>query len=351
VSEIEALEKQPVKLSTVLAACEHTRTAWGWLNDSIVSAFELLPIAGQDLGASRTILSSFSEICEPASKLLVSFDETNPLTSISSLKSGLLRSLGLETLARFDAAESRIRAIDAHSLHFGLASKVANAQTSFARFKKIAPEIERLVSVAAAVLSNSEPNRWLIATQNLAEARGTGGILGSFAVVRFDETGPHLEEAGSDQTLADYGPVVYESLPIDTATMWGVEPNLWQDINPSSHAPYAANQIYDSWLRYKGQKLAGVIFVGQGWAQNVVGLLGSAQVNGVRLDSSNTADFLAKGIYSKYPDVFKKNDFVKQLMVKLGARLSTGKLDFKGFIQALEGNLTGDKLFAWAKDS
>jgi hypothetical protein len=351
INAVESSQKQPLKSSTALEACGLTGQAWFWLNDPIVSTFELLPIAGQDLGAIRTIIGGVSEVCKPATKLVVAFDETNLLASIHSLDPVTSRNLSLDTLKRFDAAEVRILALNATNLHFGLSSKVAAAQRVFARIKLLEPDIKSLVSVGAAVLSKSGSNLWLIATQNLAEARGTGGILGSYAVVRFDDTGPHLEEAGSDKTLANYGPVVYESLPVDTATIWGVEPGLWQDMNPSMHAPYAAKQIYDSWLKYKGQKLAGIIFIGQGWAQDLVALVGGVVVDGARHDGSNTAEFLAKGIYSKYPDVTKKNAFIKRLMEQLGSKLTSANVDFKGLLKALEGNRTGDKLFAWSADS
>ena len=339
---------KPADLSGVVQSCSNVQQSWGWLNDPLLAGLDGTPVVGADLHAVRTLVRAGAQICTPASALLSGFDTQNPVGSLRALGASRLRYLGLETLKQIRKANTAVMAVDSDQLHFGLGPKVTRFQSVLSEVNQLEPQLKSMVSVGSAVLASKPGSDWLVATQNLAEARGTGGILGSYAVVSMTKSGVKLVEAGSDQTLAAYGPVDYKSLPVDTSLIWGVEPKLWQDLNPSMHAPYTGQQIYDSWLGFKHQKLAGVIFIGQGWAQNLVGLVGPVVVDGTALDASNTADFLAKGIYAKYSDVAKKNDFVKQLMKTLGARLAAGKFDLTGFTNAVQANQTGDKLFAWS---
>ena len=339
---------KPADLSGVVQSCSNVQQSWGWLNDPLLAGLDGTPVVGADLHAVRTLVRAGAQICTPASALLSGFDTQNPVGSLRALGASRLRYLGLETLKQIRKSNDAVMALDSEKLHFGLGPKLARAKSVLSEVNQLEPQLKSMVSVGSAVLASKPGSDWLVATQNLAEARGTGGILGSYAVVSMTKSGVKLVEAGSDQTLAAYGPVDYKSLPVDTSLIWGVEPKLWQDLNPSMHAPYTGQQIYDSWLGFKHQKLAGVIFIGQGWAQNLVGLVGPVVVDGTALDASNTADFLAKGIYAKYSDVAKKNDFVKQLMKTLGARLAAGKFDLTGFTNAVQANQTGDKLFAWS---
>lgn len=337
-----------LSLGSVGRICDSARSAWGWLDDPVLGATEALPSVGKDIQAVRTLARGAAQVCSPARQLLAGLNEKHPIASLRDLGVKRVRVLGLDLISHVDSFNTELQRIQPASLHFGLASRVVDLQAKLSQVPKLKGQLRSLVSVAAAALDSPPGSRWLIATQNLAEARGTGGILGSYAVVQIEADRVRLVEAGSDQTLAGFGPVVYSSLPVDTALTWGVEPKLWQDLNPSAHAPYTAQQVFDSWAKYNHENLAGVIFIGQGWAQNLVGLVGPLTYEGLTLDSTNTADFLAKGIYERYPEVAKKNAAVAGIMRQLASKLALGKMHFSQFIRALQSNPTGDKLFAWS---
>lgn len=347
------ISDEPTRLedpAMISAACSEISSAWDWMNDPTLEVLESTPIFGADLRAVRLVTKGAAGVCGPVTQLLTGFDEVNPLKTIKSLGASEFRELSFETLGEIGLAYESLESIDAKELHFGIDSQILSAKSALARVVNIEPELRSMVSVAAAMFSGEADSLWFIATQNLSEARGTGGILGSYGVVKVAGSDAKLVEAGSDQTLAEYGPVNFQSLPVDTSLAWGVEPSVWQDLNPSAHAPYTGQQIYDSWLGLKKQKLSGVVFIGQGWAQNLVGLVGSIKVDGVELNANNTAEFLAKDIYTNYPDVNDKNLFVNLVMKTLAEKVNSKELDLQGLITAIEKNKTGDKLFAWSQN-
>ena len=50
----------------------------------------------------------------------------------------------------------------------------------------ISDEISAVIKASPYLVGVERPQRYLVAFQNTAEARGTGGILGAFAIVKFD---------------------------------------------------------------------------------------------------------------------------------------------------------------------
>jgi hypothetical protein len=52
-------------------------------------------------------------------------------------------------------------------------------------FSSIEEELLSAVQIAPEILASPRPLKYLVAIQNSAEARGTGGILGAFALIEF----------------------------------------------------------------------------------------------------------------------------------------------------------------------
>lgn len=331
--------------------CPQLAEAWVWFDDPILGISEQAPVYGNDIKVVRSLVRGGSYLCRDIGTLANSFQSKSPIQSLRKIGATNFEAHSLSAIDQVALTGRQLSKIDSKSLHWGLGVKLQKLQRMMVQFNRAEPKLRNLVSVASAVLAGEPNEKWFIATQNLAEARGTGGILGSYLVLKVGQDKLELGEAGSDQDLARLGPVKSESLPIDTALTYGVDPKLWQDLNPSAHAPYTARQIYDSWYAHKREKLAGVIFIGQGLAQDLVGLTGPLSHDGVRLDSSNMADFMAKGIYAKFPDVSDKNTFVQGMMKKLSSKLESGHLDFNGFLKSVVSNQTGDKIFAWSSNS
>ncbi|MFM7030066.1 MAG: DUF4012 domain-containing protein [Micrococcales bacterium] len=228
---------------------------------------------------------------------------------------------------------------------------VDSAIAELAKVDRNRAVLEKYAQFGAVLKQQSGTQSWLLATQNLAEARGTGGILGSFAVVRITAGKVRLAQVGSDSYLDSVGSVDHSSLPIDANAIWGmIDPADWRDLNASAHVPYAGQQLYDSWKKIFGVKLNGVIFLGQGITQNLVALAGSVSYDGHTLDSNSAADYLAKGIYADYPDPAKKNAFLAGFMRALFERLTSEPLAIDAFVNSLDNAKTGDELYVWSPD-
>ena len=209
-------------------------------------------------------------------------------------------------------------------------------------------QTQRYLVAARAILGAPGKHTWFLANQNLAEARGTGGLIGSFAILQVNDGRVSLQRAGSDVDLDKVGTLLPSSGDFHPDAIWGmVNVKDWRDVNASANPSYAARQIASTWQAHTGQTIDGVIFIGQGITKLLVAATGQQVVQGVTINSGNVEMYLARDVYGQFPDPAKKNLFVKTFMHGLFARLVGGHLDLAAPGAAAAHPTTGDKLWVW----
>jgi hypothetical protein len=181
------------------------------------------------------------------------------------------------------------------------------------------------------------PKRYLLAFQNEAEARGTGGLPGAFAIVEAKHGKLAFTRMESDASLTgvaatvDFGPDyrhLYEGS--DTTT-------VYVDGNVSPHFPYAAQIWASMWQKHSGQKVDGVIAVDPtalGYLLAVTGpatLPDKSQVNG-----ANAAALTQATSYARFPEASATaNARRKSYLLAVAAASSTKILSASGEPTAL----------------
>ena len=335
-------------------AIEDLSTIKSAANDPLFSPIALMPWIGQDFAAVKTLSIPALDLASslrPCTLELAKLEADNPgkstkeqIGQISAIVSKHFDSITTSV----GHASSSVATINASGLHFGLSEKIVSLQITLAAAKSQITELKPYLSVVSQVLTAQKPTNWFIATQNLAEARGAGGILGSYAVIRATGSKIKLIGTGSDVELLASGPVNPKALPPDLQTIWNADPTDWRDINTSIHVPYFAKQIVQN---FDGKaKVSGVIFLGQGIVSNLVGALGSVTYKGDTIDASNATTFLAQTVYLKHPDQASKNAWVKGFMQLVFSKLAEGNVNLPSFLKALQQNPTNDRLMAWSSD-
>lgn len=324
-------------------------------NDPIVQLFSYAPIIGSDIRAAsivskdgRLVLQAAEEVTSVANQLIKSGIGKKQLTDsalVASLRDGM---------SQMDDAVQKLNAdlatIDESQLHFGLDSKIKSAKEIVASFATASSRLTPLVQVGTTLLEQPGQKRWFVSIQNLAELRGTGGITGAYAVIETNNGKLKLDEYGSDKRLLKLGRINYSNYPEDLRNLWGVDLADWRDINASAHAPYAAELLADGWQQLRGQKVDGVLFIGQGVVSQLSGAVGAIEVRGVTVDKDNAVDFFAKDIYAKFTNVEAKDAVVGEISSEMFKRLIGGKVSGGGLFAAAANDKTGDRVMAWSRD-
>ena len=95
---------------------------------------------------------------------------------------------------------------------------------------------DRALIMAPSMLGAAGPRRYLLAVQNNAEVRGTGGLVGAYVVLRLDSGSISLEAIGTNRDfrtgtvqLADLGPEYADRYGTGGPTLWWSAVGLTSD--------------------------------------------------------------------------------------------------------------------------
>ena len=333
----------------LLSLQNDARMAHGASNDPTVRVLELLPFLGSDIHAARVLSVGLDENLQAVGPLLEQRDALD-LGKIVLPKTVQALSNSIDALdsamKRFDTELQRINPND---LHFGLQAKVKHAKALVGDASIAVHEGAPMVKTASILLNKPGKSRWFVATQNAAELRASGGLLGSYAVITVDNGKVMLTDYGADAKLLEKGKL-HVSFPDGVGNPWGADLADWRDLNVSSHIPDNGQIIVDAWQEKYHQKLDGVVFFSQGTVAHLVGAVGGIEISGQRLNASNTVEFLTKDIYAKYPNVKVKNQVVSSLMQQLFNRLSNSRVDSAKLFASLANSKNSDRVYLWARD-
>ncbi|MCX5388859.1 DUF4012 domain-containing protein [Streptomyces sp. NBC_00094] len=165
-------------------------------------------------------------------------------------------------------------------------------------------------SVMPSMLGAHGPRRYFLAFQNTAEARGTGGLPGAFAVLRADRGRLSFERFGNNTELD--GIRAYVNLGAEFADRYGNnEPgSAWANSNMSPHFPYAARMWSAYWRAHTGQRIDGAIAIDPGTLSLLLRVTGPARLpDGTALTADNVMDLTERTSYAMYADTAERKAF------------------------------------------
>jgi hypothetical protein len=281
---------------------------------------------------------------------------------LPELKPSSLVTNGAYNLARLKSLSTDVNTLN-KTLKFATTELVDIPRAGMdARFVKVLDGVQSAMISASAYITGVAPvlvalpyliggtgeRTWFVMLQNLAEARGTGGLPGSYVVMKVNQGSVALIDRGSDAKLAENTKAPTKGLPASFVREWGPLLQDWTDFNVSPNFPYAGQLASNAYTKLSGKKVDGVIAIGQGVVQTMVSATGPINVDGNELDSSNIVDFLTNGVYGKYPDKTKKDQVVGDVVAAVFAQLSAGKFSLNGLITGASQNHTDDRIQAWS---
>lgn len=170
------------------------------------------------------------------------------------------------------------------------------------------------------MLGSGTARTYLLAVQNPAESRGTGGLLGAYGVMTAADGLVSLRKIGPNSDLRSSGPVPAD-LGASYRAYYGNDPALWVNANLSPHFPYAARIWLGLWQRQFHERLDGVIALDPIALGDLVDATGPIRLaDGTRLTGRTTADFIMRDAYRRYPS-FAESQQRDQLLTDVGRGL------------------------------
>ena len=219
-------------------------------------------------------------------------------------------------------------------------------------FSNIKDEIQAGVTAGAVLAGADKPKKYLIAFQNSAEARGSGGILGAYAVVELNQGKITVLKTGSNEALKwiDEIPI---KMPNEFTSLYRSDPAIWQNSNLSPHFPYGAKIWLALWKNQFGQSLDGVIAVDPSALSYILKATGPITLpSGKILTSENLVSETLSAAYKEYEkDNAARKEYLVSIMDATFKQLLEGEFNKLQMARALQRGIIENRILVYSTES
>lgn len=291
--------------------------------------------------------------------------------SIISFGVILVTALTIPTVKTAFAIQGYVKAIKANSTSLEIAQATSNLKSSLKvglgisripvfsqllsaggiNFSEIDDELFAALEIGPEILGSPKPLKYLVAVQNSAEARGTGGILGAYAILEFHKGSVKVIKTGSNEPL--YGTSL-EKIPVEVPDeflkLYGNNPAIIQNSNLSPHFPYGAEIWLGLWNREFKENLDGVIAVDPTALSYVLRSTGPVTLaTGEEINSENVVAQTLRDAYKRYENDNKaRKQHLVDIMNAVVAKLNSGDYSKLRMAQALRDGIVANRILVYS---
>lgn len=204
--------------------------------------------------------------------------------------------------------------------------------------------------LAPAMMGADGPRTYFMGFQTNAEARGTGGLLGGFGILRFNDGTPTVDTLASNRELiGSYAPI---DLGAEYAKMYGyTNPTTdFRNSNLSSHFPYAAQIWKAMWEKDTGIPVDGAIVLDPVALSYMLGAVGSITLpDGEEVTKDNVVELTESTAYARYPDdQIARKKYLQDIAGEVVKKM-TGKVESpRALLDALGRAVSERRIAIWS---
>jgi hypothetical protein len=337
------------------AASADVRVARRAVDDPLWRLAAEVPVTGRSFRVARDATIVVGQLVDGAMPPLVASGEAlraRPLLSSGTVDLQLLDTVALhltEADAAVAAAQERTKRMPERLLPAPVADARARLGEGVDRLATALGAGRQAFELAPAALGAKEPRRYFLAVQNNAEVRGTGGLVGAYAVLRADDgrlsldrVGTNLDFRTAEAPVVDLGPEFSARYDAEFARSYWSAAVLTPDW-PSASAIMAA-----LWREQGGGEVDGVLGVDPVAMADLLGVTGPAQVGARIIGADNVVDFVMRDEYAEFSDDSpERKQVLSQLAAALYAQVAEGGYDAPAMLSAVAGAAGSGHLQLW----
>lgn len=335
---------------TLTALQERTAAARATTGDPVWQAAGHLP-RGRNLAAVREIAVAVDELARQVFPALVALDPASLAPTDGRLRLADLRAAA-PTLAAADATVARLVARLATVPTAGLLGQVRDAvrqvRAELAQLAELTGAARRAAALLPPLLGADGPRSYLLAFQNLAELRATGGMFGAFAVIRTTDGRVEIIDQGTSGSLRSFTQPV---LPLSQQLrgLYGDLPGIFPaDVNLTPHFPTAARLYREMYRRQTGHTVDGILATDPVALSYLLRVIGPVPVPGFpSLSASTAVRTLLSDSYQRLG--FEEQDrFFAESAAAVFRALLARPIDPRAFVAALWDAIAERRLLFWS---
>lgn len=331
----------------------HARSAHDLTSDPIWSAFGILPWIGPNFSAVREVADIADDVASDALTPMLDVADGFDLAGLG-LSGGTIdlapfaeieAPLG-EASAALSAAQSRAQRIDADATLPPLADAVREMRASVSQAATAVGALHGASVLLPSMLGADGPRDYVLAMQNNAELRSSGGIIGSIALLHAENGRITLVRQASTPDF----PALETGLPVSESTeaLFEDRPGRFlQNITSIPDFAEAGPMIAARWQGRFGGEIDGVIAVDTLVASHLMEATGDLTFGPFTATPETIVSILLSEIYSTIPDPLVQDEvFAQAASALFGTALSGG--DPKALIEALSTSADEGRIRIWS---
>jgi hypothetical protein len=157
--------------------------------------------------------------------------------------------------------------------------------------------------LAPSMLGADGPRTYLMAFQTPAEARGTGGLVGGMAVLRFADGIPTVDDLSTNAMFKEAKANIDLGPDFNRVYGWMNPYSDFRNSNISPHFPYAAQIWRSMWESESGLAVDGVIAIDPIVLSYILGAIGPVRLpDGEVVSQENVVELTMSKAYFRFPD-------------------------------------------------
>lgn len=315
-----------------------------------------VPYFGKNVSAVRTVAVVADDLATDAMPPLVNLSAQVNLNAFSprdgKVDLATIKKIRPSVIAAADAltqADDKLSGIDVSSLLVPIRGPVGTIQFKIASAQSAAVTSRSAARLMPSMLGAKSTRRYLLLIQNNAEVRPTGGIAGSFAILKAKKGRLSMGKQGSIQDLPRFkNPVVRMTADEKSVFSDNLVTDI-RDVNTTPSFPRSAEIARAMVAKGLDVDVDGVISVDPIALSYILAGTGPVQLSdGTTLDQSNAVSVLLNGIYARYQDNDKQDDVFQSAARKIFDVVKSGRGDSRAVISALVSAANENRLTVWS---
>ncbi|MFJ6531890.1 DUF4012 domain-containing protein [Microbacterium sp. NPDC091662] len=335
------------------SVAHNAESAHGLTSDPVWHAFGALPWIGPNFRAVSDIAEIADDVASDALTPLLDVAADVDLTSLGFAGgtidltpfAEIAGPLGTADAA-LTAAQLKARHIDADATLPPLAEAIRTLRSSVGEAATVVGSLHGAAVLLPTMLGGEGPRNYVLAMQNNAELRSSGGIIGSIALLHAEGGRITLQSQASTRDF----PPLETALPLSDSTIALFEdrPGRYlQNITSIPDFSEAGAAIAARWQGRFGGTVDGVIAVDAVVARHLLAATGDLAFGPFTATSDNVTDILLSEIYAAVPDpVIQDEIFAQAAGALFGAALSGA--DPRALFGALSDSAAEGRIRIWS---
>jgi Sec-independent protein translocase protein TatA len=217
-------------------------------------------------------------------------------------------------------------------------------QNQTAEVKSLLNNTALAAQIGPSMMGADGPRTYLMAFQTVSEARGTGGLLGGFGVLRFNNGKPTVDTLAPNTEL--FGTAAAIDLGPEFQDLYGTSRPFtdFRNSNQSPHFPYAAQIWKSMWERQSGEKVDGVIALDQIALSYILSAVGPVKLaDGEIVSADNVVELTGSTSYIRFPDdQVARKKYLQSIATEVVTKM-TGQVQSPGKLLEALGRAAGER--------